>query len=131
MRRQFQLAEEDEECLRGKGLAWEAVVENKTNWLILSDYPIPEGYNVRSATVALRITPDYPDGQIDMAYMHPSLALTSGRQIRNLSPCQIDGRSFQQWSRHRTPANPWKPGLDSVGTHLIQVDDWLAREVRR
>lgn len=132
MRRQFQLSAEDETSLRG--LEWEAVAEagnGTANWLILSNYPVPDGYNVRQATVALQIPPGYPDTQIDMAYMHPPLTLASGRPISNLSPQQIDGRMFQRWSRHRTAANPWRPGFDSIGSHLLQVKDWLDRELRR
>ena len=65
-----------------------------------------------------------------MVYFSPALALTSGRAIRQLSPLTIDGKSYQQWSRHRTPENPWRIGLDNVGTHLLQTDDWLQRELK-
>ena len=129
MRRQFQLTEEDEECLVARGLKWESVAENNVKWLIIHDYAIPEGYNHRRALAALRIPPSYPDDQIDMVYFHPSLALVSGRTIRQLSAHALDGKEYQQWSRHRTAQNPWRSGLDSIGTHLLQVDSWLAREL--
>jgi hypothetical protein len=131
MRRAFQLAEEDEECLAARGQPWEAVVENGTKWLVFPDYPIPDGYNHRSATAALRIPPSYPDDQIDMVYFSPALALTGGRGIAQLTPFTFDGKQYQQWSRHRTAANPWRPGLDSVCTHLLQVDSWLERELKK
>lgn len=129
MRRSFQLAEEDEECLAALGRPWEAMIENDVKWLIFPDYPIPEGYNHRTATAALRIPPSYPDDQIDMVYFHPALALTSGRSIAQLTALALDGKQYQQWSRHRTGTNPWRPGLDSVCTHLLLVDSWLAREI--
>lgn len=131
MRQQFQLAEEDVEGLAALGLAWEAVVEGNTKWLILPAYPIPAGYNHQTASVALRIKPSYPDDDIDMVYFCPPLALTSGKPIGRLSLCQIDGKQYQQWSRHRTAANPWRPGLDNVCTHLLQVDSWLERELKK
>jgi hypothetical protein len=131
MRRAFLLAEEDEECLAALGRPWEAVIENGAKWLIFPDYPIPESYNHRAAIAAIRIPPSYPDDQIDMVYFHPALALTNGKAIRQLTPFTLDGKQYQQWSRHRTAANPWRPGLDNVGTHLLQVNSWLERELRK
>jgi hypothetical protein len=131
MRREFRLGEEDEDCLDGTGLEWEALVEGSTKWLILRSYPIPAGYNVTVADAALRIPPSYPDDQIDMVYFHPGLALICGPGIGALTPLTLEGREYQQWSRHRTPQNPWRPGLDNVCTHLLQVDSWLQRELRK
>lgn len=129
MRRTFQLPEEDEECLSNGGFRWEAVTEGGTKWLIIPGYLLPDGYTQRVADVALRIPPSYPDDQIDMVYFHPGLSLTSGKMIKALTPHVLDGKPYQQWSRHRTPINPWRPGLDNVCTHLIQVDTWLRREL--
>ncbi len=129
MRRQFQLAEEDEACLAARGLTWEAVVENNTKWLIVHGYPIPDGYNNRTADAGLRISPSYPDDQIDMVYFFPALALTNGRAIRQLTLIALDGKQYQQWSRHRRPGE-WRPGLDNICTHLLQVDSWLEKELK-
>jgi hypothetical protein len=130
MRRQFQLTKDDTDGLAARGLEWEGLVEGQTQWLIIHKYPIPEGYNTRAALAALRIPASYPDVDIDMIYFYPPLALTSGKAIKQLSPLSIDGKQYQQWSRHRTPLNPWRPGLDNVCTHLLQADTWLDRELR-
>ena len=130
MRRAFELPEEDEECLAAGGFKWEAIVENKVTWLLIDEYPIPAGYNEKVVRLALRIPPSYPDEDIDMVYFSPALALTNGRAIRQLSSLVIDGVQYQQWSRHRTQANPWRPGLDNGRTHLLQVDTWLNRELK-
>ena len=131
MRKQFQLSDEDEQCLAAQGLEWEALVEGNTKWLIVQSYAIPEGYNHRKANAALRISPSYPDDQIDMVYFSPALALTNGKAIGALTIAALDGKQYQQWSRHRTGANPWRPGIDNICTHLLQVDNWLDRELRR
>ncbi len=131
MRRQFQFGEEDEECLAARGLSWETLIEGNTRWMIIHGYPVPEGYNHRVVDAALRIPPSYPDDQIDMVYFQPGLSLTSGRAIVALTPLIIDGKQYQQWSRHRTPQNPWRPGLDNISTHLLQVDSWLERELKK
>ena len=130
MRRAFQLAEEDLECLAALAIPWETVAENASKWIIFPEYRIPEGYNHRVASTALRIPPLYPDEQIDMVYFFPALALTSSRAIKQLTPFPLDGKQFQQWSRHRTTANPWRPGLDNICTHLLQVNSWLERELK-
>jgi hypothetical protein len=128
MRRAFELGEEDEAGLLARGRSWEAIVEAGTKWLLLPDYPVPPGFNVTRATAALRIPPSYPDDQIDMVYFHPPLALSNGKGIAALSALPLDGTTYQQWSRHRTGANPWRPGLDNVSTHLLLVDSWLEKE---
>lgn len=130
MRRAFQLAEEDVECLAARALLWETVIESMAKWLVLPRYPIPEGYNHCVVDAALRIPPSYPDDQIDMVYFFPALELNSGRAIRQLTSVPFDGKQYQQWSRHRTAANPWRSGLDNVCTHLLQVDSWLERELQ-
>jgi len=131
MRREFELSEEDEESLTARGLVWEAVKDEKSNLLIFPDYPVPAGYNHSQVTAALRLPPSYPDDQIDMVYFLPALALASGRPIAQLSMQPLNGNQYQQWSRHRTQANPWRPGLDNVCTHLLQVDNWLERELKK
>lgn len=131
MRREFALAEEDQDCVVSTGLDWEAIVEGNAKWLILRRFPIPTGYNVAVADAALRIPPSYPDDQIDMVYFHPGLALASGGPIGALTPHPLEGKQYQQWSRHRTAANPWRPGLDNICTHLLQVNTWLNRELRK
>jgi hypothetical protein len=131
MRRQFQLGEEDGECLAARGQLWEAVIENNAKWLVFPDYRVPEGYNHRMATAAIRIPPSYPDDQIDMVYFYPALSLNNGKPVAQLTVLTFDGKQYQQWSRHRTGANPWRPHLDNVCTHLLQVDSWLERELRK
>jgi hypothetical protein len=131
MRREFQLPPEDLEYLEASGYAWEAIVVGNVKWLLIHAYPIPHGYNVSTATVALRLPPAYPDEQIDMVYFSPAIALTSGRGIGALSIQQIEGKNFQQWSRHRTGTNPWRIGLDNIGSHMLQVKSWLDRELQK
>ncbi len=52
-----------------------------------------------------------------------------GKAIGATGNCQlIDGRQFQRWSRHRTPGNPWRSGVDDIEAHIILVKHWLERE---
>lgn len=129
LRRQFRLPAHDEDALDRAGLPWETVIEGQTRWLLVHGRPVPSGYTIDRSSVALDIHPGYPDSQIDMAYFHPDLTPADGRSIKALSKRDIDGKQWQRWSRHRTPQNPWRPGVDDVESHLEQVDHWLRREV--
>jgi len=91
---------------------------------------LPDGYNVREASLALRLPEGYPDTQIDMAYFSPPLTRADGQPIANLTPLAIEGKNYQQWSRHRTGVNPWRAGEDDIASHLSLVDDWLRREFK-
>ena len=129
LRRDFKLAVEDTEYLDSLRLPWETVREpNATLLLVIDGWSIPPGYNAAFAKLALVIPQGYPDTQIDMAYFSPALLRRDGKQINNLSSIQWQLGTFQQWSRHRTGANPWRPGIDDISTHLSLVDDFLRRE---
>lgn len=128
-RQQFSLPEEDMETLEQMTLPWETVTSGN-HWLIIYGYPIPDGYNVKQADIALMIPPSYPASQIDMAYFSPALVKKNGRPIGAIANQSIDGKTFQRWSRHRAP-DEWMPGVDSVATHLCLVDNWLIQDLTK
>lgn len=131
MRRDFQLPEEDAEYVESLGLPWETVKIGDTRWLMVHNWPVPPGYNHAMAVAGLMLPASFPDGQIDMVYFHPHLALACGKGINNLTPHPFDGKEWQQWSRHRTGENPWRAGVDNVATHFLLVEYWLKRELAR
>jgi hypothetical protein len=129
MRREFILPEQDVDFLNALGLPWETLMHGGCSWLIISDYPVPPGFTVASVQIALQIQVGYPVVQIDMAYFFPHLQLVSQAPIGALTFQPIDGNIFQRWSRHRTPDNPWRPGIDDLSTHLSAINSWLIREL--
>lgn len=132
LRRDFQLPETDGEALDAMNVEWTTVKEPPgTLVLVIHSWTIPDGYNVTKVTLALVIPQGYPDTPIDMAYFSPALARTDGRSINNLTAVLWSLGTFQQWSRHRTAQNPWRPGVDDISSHLSLVDDWLRREFER
>ena len=124
----FALPQADEDYLNGLGLPWETRVNAGNQWLVIHDWRLPKGYNVETNTLALRIPASYSDAQIDMVYFRSAVSRTDGRPIGALTLQPVAGENWQQWSRHRTTANPWRPGIDDVASHLSLVDDWLQRE---
>lgn len=131
MRREFTLSEEDHDWLDGLGLPYELVREGAVLRVVIGAWPVPDGYNERHVAVNVRLDPGYPDAQIDMAYFYPPLARRDGRPIGAVTTEPFDGKVWQRWSRHRTPANPWRPGIDNLATHFALVEDWLARELEK
>jgi len=129
MRRNFNLPEQDVEFLELSGYQWEAIQEGNRKWLIIYNFPVPEGYHINSVNIGLDITPGYPVAQIDMVYFDQPVQLKNNRQIRATAYQPILGKNWVRWSRHRTGENPWRPGLDDVCTHLQLVTYWMEREL--
>lgn len=131
VRRQFELLPEDHQFLNDYGLPWETVVDG-SQWVLIHDFPTFGPYNHATVTVAIRLETGYPDVALDMVYFYPALARRDGVPIGATQVRQsLDGKSYQRWSRHRTGANPWRPGHDSVGTHIFLIEDWLQREFEK
>jgi hypothetical protein len=126
-RRQFVLPDEDTVALNADGCSWETIVVSGARWLLVHDWPVPAGLTASHVTVAIRIVAGYPAAALDMIYVHPALQRRDGRAIPGLSTMLLDGKTFQQWSRHYTAANPWRIGLDDVASHLHAAEEWLRR----
>jgi hypothetical protein len=131
MRRQFTLPSEDMEWLESHQLRYELVAEGRVLRVIIHDLPVVSGYNVGAVAANVRIEPGYPDSQIDMVYFYPALARVDGHAIAAISNDDFDGKTWQRWSRHRTPANPWRPGIDNLSTHFALIHDWIERELKK
>lgn len=131
MRRHFSLPAEDIDYLSSTGLTWETIAETGLQWILINEFPVPQGYGVSNVTVAVMIPPGYPVAPLDMAWFYPELKRTDAKLIGALSFQTIDQKPFQRWSRHRTGANPWRPGVDDLSAHLSLIETWLQRELSK
>lgn len=131
LRRQFKLPAEDMEFLSSRGEDWECILDGSTQWVILMNFQVPDGYNHQYVRAAIRIVPGYPDAPLDMVYFNPALARADGRPIGALSDTSIAGEVFQQWSRHRNGASAWRPGEDGLATHCLYAEGWLTDEFKK
>ena len=128
--RAFPLREEDEDYLSKSDLKIETIVEGGRRWAILRQVPLPQGYTVGTADIAIEVPPTYPAAQLDMFYCHPHLARKTGGAIPQTQTSQsIEGKSYQRWSRHREGATAWNPASDSIITHIAIITDAIAKEV--
>jgi len=130
MRKSFQVLAEDQEYLDSLGLTWEALIYEGTHWILIYDYPLPEGYVPQKTITAIEIATGYPRAQLDMIYFYPEVKRVDSKVIGALSHRNLDVKIFQRWSRHRTASNPWREGVDNLSTHMALVEFWLEREFK-
>lgn len=124
-RRAFFLPEEDTALLTAGGFDWESVDSNG-RWLLVHEFKLPEGFTERAVSAAIQIPPGYPSAPLDMIYFNPPVVRADGREIpATQASVSIDERRWQRWSRHYSPANPWKLGEYNVVTHLHLARTWL------
>lgn len=128
LRREFELLPEDKAFLIDYGLDWETVIDG-SQWVLIKNFPTPSGYDHSTVTVAIRLETGYPNVQLDMVYFSPALKRQDNQVIAATDGTQIiNNETYQRWSRHRTSQNPWVVGRDSLGSHVILIEDWLDRE---
>ena len=124
----FSLLAQDEAHLERLGFRWETVLDGARRWLIIREYPVPQGYTRSSTDIAIEVPVSYPGAQLDMFYCHPHLALAKGSAIPQTQHVEaVLGMGFQRWSRHRQ----WDSARDNLTTHLALVDESLRREVEQ
>lgn len=123
-----ELPKGDSDFITSCELKVDSIKEDKLNWLIFRNFKVPDGYNVEVVDAAILIPPHYPATQLDMIYFNPPLARMDGKQIRTLSNQTIEDKTYQRWSRHRTPLNKWNPEVDDVESHLDLMKSCLIAE---
>ena len=93
--------------------------------------PLPPGFTQSETDVAIQIMPGYPTSQLDMAYFNPPVLAQDRQAIACADVSQnLDGRTWQRWSRHRIGATAWVPGEDNLERHFMFMQDWWSRELK-
>ena len=129
-RRDFSLLDRDKTYLEKRNLVWETTIEGKRRWLILRAFSLPDGYSSDVVDIAMDVPTTYPAAAMDMFYCSPSLSLENGKNPdKTSSTLNIEGKKYQQWSRHLNGATRWNPQTDSVISHIAFIEDSLSKEV--
>lgn len=120
--------DEDLEFLNSNCSGWNRPPdEGNQQGLIIPDYQLPHGYAPDKVDLMLLIPANYPVSGIDMFYFSPSVARADGRSIGALSNEFHFGQQWQRWSRHYE----WRPGEDSIATHIAYVGNQLKFELEQ
>jgi hypothetical protein len=110
---------------------WELRRIDNLNLLFIKDFDLPQGYNISKSDIIIIIPDRYNSVQLDMVYFQHNISRLDGKAIPNLSPRNFGGVIYQQWSRHRTPENPWIIGVDCIQTHIELIRTFLRKEFER
>lgn len=108
--------------LRHRGLTFRAVLEGNFVALVISDYPLPLGFDRLTVDLLIRLpSPGWPDVKPDMWWTMPWIKVVARDAYPNAAdqPQAFEGQNWQRWSRHSTK---WRPGHDGLATLLAQVD---------
>ena len=122
----FDLPEEDLEFLNADFQGrWEWVKEGDKSGLIIRNYNLPPGYSPEVVALMLLIPAEYPTSGLDMFYFSPEVSRADGLPIGALSSETHFGVAWQRWSRHYA----WRPGEDSIATHITTMRNVLKDEL--
>jgi hypothetical protein len=117
-------------CLQARVGSHSVTSEAGMLCVVLPQYELPLGFDVKAADLLLRLSPGYPDVPPDMWWFTPSVKLADGRPIQATDVVESHlGRSWQRWSRHLQPGQ-WKSGIDCLESFLALIRSELERCVR-
>jgi len=131
-RRNFYLPEEDAQFLDSLGLEWESIQEGNARGVVLYGFLMPQPYQPEKLNLKIKIPQDYTSGAaLDMFFTNVHVARTDGKGIERLTESAIfDGKKWWQWSRHYPKNIKWRPGINTLITHISYVQHILDEEAR-
>ncbi|NMM50322.1 multiubiquitin domain-containing protein [Marinigracilibium pacificum] len=110
---------------------WSISLDRNRKILKISDFVLPAGYVQNKSDLIIIIPPMYNAVQLDMAYFSPGLIRIDKKNIIGITNTKMDGKPYQQWSRHRTPDCSWDSSVDCVETHIDLIRFFLKEELKR
>lgn len=97
--RDFAIPQADAQFLEKRELVWDSVMEGASRWIIFRKYPMPEGYTMSEADIAVQIPATYPQAALDMFYCYPLCNLPAA--VKSLRQ-----RSGKRYKEDPTSAGP-------------------------
>ena len=95
------------------------------DWVVLKEFPLPDGWNTESTEILVLIPPGYPATPPDNFFVPNGLRTSIGGMPQNFSENQsILGESWAQFSFHSqewNPSNDITKG-DSLLTFMLAVE---------
>lgn len=111
----------DTEFLKGRWPEYTIQGESNMTCVVIRQFPLPPGYDVRASDLLLRLSPGYPDVAPDMWWFDPAI-----RRIDNTAIAATEvteyylQRPWQRWSRH-LQAGQWKSGVDCLESYIALI----------
>lgn len=132
LRREFQLPEEDILYLDGLGLEWEAIQDGNARGVVLRGFQMPQPFQPERLNLKINLPQDYTSGAaLDMFFTDVMASRSDGKGIECLTESnQFDNSKWWQWSRHYPKNTKWRPGVNTLATHISYVQHILMEEAQ-
>jgi len=130
LRRDFHLPEEDVQFLDGLDLEWEAIQEANARGVVLYGFLMPQPFQPEKLNLKIKIPQYYTSGAaLDMFFTDVHVTRTDKKGIEQLTEStSFDGKKWWQWSRHYPKSAKWRPGINTLITHISYVLHILDKE---
>jgi hypothetical protein len=82
-------------------------------YLIVPDYPMPDGFTPNLVRLLIKLPPLFPDAAPDMFWLSPQVRTASGATPQGTSIESVLDAEWQRFSWHLVPG-AWRPGISSL-----------------
>jgi Prokaryotic E2 family E len=120
----------DKEYLDELGLPYEVTLDQGLICVVISNWPLPVGYEPSEVDLLLRLPVGFPDTQPDMYWCNPPVRVAASGSYPPAAD-QMEsymGRTWQRFSRH-LQAGAWQAGRDDLSSYLALIRQGLVKEV--
>jgi hypothetical protein len=97
------------------GFAQFELLKQPDGWtyLVVHDYPIPDGYAPNVSRLLVKLPPLFPDAAPDMFWLNPHVRTSSGAMPQGTSVEAVLDSQWQRFSWHLQPG-AWLPGISTL-----------------
>jgi hypothetical protein len=115
------LPQADKAFLLERNLTYEVTLEAGMTCIVISQWPLPPGFDRNTADLLVRLSPGYPDVHPDMWWFDPPVHRFDGGSLPATEVVEWHcGRMWQRWSRHFSHGQ-WRPGIDGLESYLALI----------
>ena len=119
----------DTAYLNERGIVHEIVPEAGMTCVVMSQWPLPRGFDRDESDLLVRLSPGYPDVPPDMWWFSPPVRRADGQELPATNVIETHlGRRWQRWSRHFS-GGQWHSGVDGLESFLALIRQDLGRAV--
>jgi hypothetical protein len=86
-------------------------------FLVVEDYPIPDGYSASSARLLVKLPPGFPDAAPDMFWLSPAVLTAAGASPQGATSEVLLGQEWQRFSWHLRQG-AWQPGISTLRDYM-------------
>lgn len=97
-------------------------------YLVVHDYPIPDGYAPKVSQLLLKLPPLFPDAAPDMFWLNPHVRTSSGSMPQGSSVEAVLDAQWQRFSWHLKPG-AWLPGISTLRDFMRCVRARLEKRI--